>query len=1409
MKFINKTIKELKIANDNNHLLDVFYPNSYLELGSINYDVIEKILDYKLVSIDDVSYFAIQNKGIGSSNVNEDELKKKLPYFYFENIHNKNIGRQLILTYGLIINKTKKHTEQFSPLILLPINLYFIDNNFYIQLISQPLENHVALNQLTKSPIMEMLNERYEHRLDNIYALDKYCLSYKERGYEVKLENYLTFALTLNPPLVLNHDIFDLKNQANHDLENTAYSLHGIELTNITPLNNRERLALLRALSGNSFGISGYLGTGKTTTLLNMAASLAYKGKKVLYLSEMNDTLKHVEKILTKKGLGHLVSNLTNPPTKVNPEIKEFDCNLNEFDTKRLLLSNYNKIKEYERILSDRIQNYRFIDALEEKLLQEQPKEDFVIDELKGYYKHEFLEIVQCLKRLEELRKKIPDIKKSLFVNIPIVHSIKYPNQIITLLFQIRRLFEELNENKLLLENKYGLKKILNYARFKNIITDIQTLELDKVPLCWRGDNLDNFNKALKTFPELKKEIYTIREYELTLEWNYNKIDIDIDSFIIDMYNDLFDETNHDKINDILKNNRDLYNALDYHNNAKMVLKKALDKIQKLISYRININDDKNIIELMKLNEFINNNNIKPKWADIVHYKDLRREINKVFNDINKYYEKENLYNQYFEKIKDTSSAIKYLEKIALSNKKPSKFNNVNIINLINEIKKYEKEKNTIDDLKTYYKELTDLNYTKEGDPLYNLDICYNYFMSIQNKDLQNALSKFFMKVPSYSVNDLSSALNDFSASIAIAINTYDYLLKFFPEPIALTYANKFKFNDKCYDYIIRLREINSIMLGVLKNSSNYVQMDEYTLLKKRLADLNNIKNSVKNNKKYAILYGNLFEEDETKVSDVNTIIRVFSNYIECFENITTLEESLEEERNKEINEVLDSSLNIINEISETFKIYCKIFKDGIGDYYYNDINKVVEYFDCLINAKEELITYLDITSNLQILMKYKLFKFNKLIIENQITDLVNLFRYKYFNTLYQNFINNNEEILATDDFLKTVSETINLEESLANIYAKKLQKPLTRSNDIVNRVDYKEYIQKTDNQKSIYLANTQILNNFLDAKDFDVILIDDAHLLNANVYYKAVQGKQVIVAGEEQQQMTMAASLITRLHKSDIMRFNYRYNSTPLELLKYADNLIGCFKNDVKKNNGFKIIREDVGHYIAGLLVFEPNVVINFLVKDLDKQKTLYEAIVQELVNYNLSNEKIYELLHTNLNVCDIYGGYLLDADYNMVFYDDYISGKTSLNPTITANLFLCKKKILIFDEANEVKSRSEKRIVSRFSSQFKSSMDDSFVHNYSNISLKVIEKLEKKGFEILGSYNDISMVLKRNNTYYGVILYGDPDKSHIDMLSFYRDYISNYKKNNFKIAVLSIIDLAQNFDLAIKKVVGELINE
>ena len=291
-----------KLSNDM-HLKNIFINNSYLELGIIDVKVIQRLLKYELINIDEITYFPVQNKGLGHSNLQDDMLRNYMPYHFFRRLAENNSKLQLFITYGLLQYRSQDNHERFMPIILIPVSIYFENEDILIQMTSLPMENPLIYSVINNSKIFFLQTQSFK----DIYSLDDTLSTIdKMSGFSVRLDNYLTYAQMKEKDIILsyksaqNHSAFLGGDKNKNDLrlfDKVYLSSKNENYTNIV-LNKIQRETLSRLNNGESLNITGYNGTGKTTVLKNFIVNNLANNKKTLYISNSIESIKGIKDFL-------------------------------------------------------------------------------------------------------------------------------------------------------------------------------------------------------------------------------------------------------------------------------------------------------------------------------------------------------------------------------------------------------------------------------------------------------------------------------------------------------------------------------------------------------------------------------------------------------------------------------------------------------------------------------------------------------------------------------------------------------------------------------------------------------------------------------------------------------------------------------------------------------------------------------------------------------------------------------------------------------------------------------------------------------------------------------------------------------------------------------------------------------
>ncbi len=1430
---IRDGINKFIIDNDNRHLQDLYYLNSaYLELGSIDYDVMRRLLNFELIAYEDITYFPIQNKGIGRSEVNNENLRKILPFLFFERLNQKNKNNQLFISYGLLHQKDENNQEIFSPIALIPINIYFENDRIFIQQISRPIENSILINYLNKTKKIEIsANEK----LDSVYALDKYCLSFaKYEEFSLKLENYLTFASLKEPEMKLDRNFFDGESLYPDYLSDCLYDKDEPYLYYSLPLTRKQRQAVYKGAIGDNLVLSGRLGTGKTTTLFNIAMNAIGTGKRVLYVSNMKETLGQVNRLFEEKGMQQHLTDFSNSFASFHQGELLFPSEISNTEPEAESLDqSYRFVKKYVDAMIGRMLDFRFIDLVNQlATIADHPKQKLDIDDLSGIYKSEYLEIHSALESIEENLKKIKSFKNSLWKEIPIINNIKYPNQIFSLIHQVQKNYLIFEEKKEILEKQFGLKPISNYAYLKSVFHDIKGLDIKAFPLSWV--NREIFEQAQEEFRNLKSHIYQIQEMEYLLLSQYENLDsIDIDSEYSRLLGNYFFENNVEKIDRLLEEKVEvsvLINKLLVQIN---IYRKTSGKIISLLNWEF---PESNLVlnEIQNMNRILQSMKFSPEFIRSVtnqNLDDVSRRIKVLIEEIKTAEaEIDSLFkNEDFGKSKDLEQNIVNLERFTnnqtikrsayrlfsnIEKESPNEFSK-----LRENVKRFRVLKNIISDKHQEYKKLTGFDF-EEG-ILENLHKFYSYFHNIPDKLIKSKFIKFIKTVVNIQPDDPKVKKNfrnifDLFSKAYFHINAYYLELTEYGFSVEeIEFSEKIKEIEAIINYLQNLYLSNDRVKQVKKaQEKDYVQAEEYIWLYKTHQGIVEKKKELRDNDHYRYLYGKLYANYDTNINNISRFLQAFKVYSDCFSNDEKLIDSLNEEINQKLILHLDNCEEASDSLTEVFKLYFKVFKDSVSKYYYSSFESILESLDQLINSKDELIGYLGVTDNLKILNQYNLPKLVEFItdLENPENLSIN-FKYTYLETVMKIYLEKHP-FLADYKVMKTCLEAaMNMERDLIRSLEMQTFRQIRRNSSYkfsvfgIRNLDYSAYIRRTDGIKHLFLTSTQILNNFLNPTDFDLIIIDDAHLLSANDYYRALQGKQVVVAGELQLLSSVANNLISRVSNRKSIILDFRFLPTPNNLLVQMQGLRGVSYPDYYNNFGIEIISEKILEYINLLFKENRNYVINLFTSNLNRQKQIYETLTDLFTIQGFSEKEILSILKRNINITDLNDGYLFDADYNIIYLEDYYDLDFEyLVVNLIDVLMLCKKRLIIYDDKDILQGNVE----SRFLTEIRRVISKKEIYLPKNAvgpMKNLVSRLEKAGIKVYASAV-FSLLLLKDDKFYGVLLFWDEENTDYEILNEYREnYLIN--RDIIKTFIIWSLELMESVEKVANRILDGMRND
>ena len=316
---------------------------------------------------------------------------------------------------------------------------------------------------------------------------------------------------------------------------------------------------------------------------------------------------------------------------------------------------------------------------------------------------------------------------------------------------------------------------------------------------------------------------------------------------------------------------------------------------------------------------------------------------------------------------------------------------------------------------------------------------------------------------------------------------------------------------------------------------------------------------------------------------------------------------------------------------------------------------------------------------------------------------------------------------------------------------------------------------------------------------------------MNAEHYYKALNVKQVVVAGLNEIGVSIAKDIVSKIKKKYIIELKKRYVTTPLSLLNNISRASGEFYADEAKNDALCFENRSFDKFVCELLltkdefgkdVIDKDVRINLFVKSLSKKRKLYDDITNELIKY-VSLEDIFYVFIKQLNICDLNHSYLWHSDYNVLILEDYANEMDvyKINNLI-GSLMCTKKKLYVIDEEDLLNKDKKEGFLKAISDLRKKT------HRMNNIVDSVCLKLAKSFAEhklkVLGKCFNYDLVVQKKNKNYGIIIFNAPTNYGEDILNIYRDYYNM----NFNCSIVFLNEIIEDYDAVVKRIIEEVKN-
>lgn len=1420
---------KVKITTNDLHLKNIFLNDYYLEVGNIDVDVMIKILKYELVPVREIAYYPIQNKGLGAFQSENRRLRNEMPYMFFKKLNEKDKIKQLYLTYGLLECYKPNFKDRFMPVFLLPISLYYENDEFLLQLTGKPFENPLIYTIFGEQNRLNFLANK---NLNDIYTLDQSLLLLnKISSFGVKLESYLTFATRKKRNVLENEKIFKFVKITDSNFESKVYGDENYYMQ--IPYTKQQRIFLQKAMTNENLTLSGREGTGKTTVLTDYTINAISKGKKILYISNNEDTIKKVYNHYEEIGLSNIVADFTTSINVLNKKLVEVsELETKEYSDKIEVLNGYyNDVADYEKVMTGRICDFLFKEIIEQLAVLVDIEHNTVdmlteedLEKVDYIHKNEFIVIKSALEKIQTNLYKVGSFKSSVWKEIPIFNTIKYANQIINLVNSLYKSYKVLYENNNKLETEYGMKTTDNFASFKKLVNIVGKVDKKAIPYKWQN-SYEVFKKANDMFNDLKRDLYIYQENEYVLSSNYiDPFSINIKKEIETVLDDRFTLNDKDILDNIFMDSQELKSVIE----QTLFDLKVFDEKKKNISKDIGwdyLKNDREINELIKFIDLINDNVITIRISNAVlnnKYKETINQINRILDDyqntgdeitvmISSHPELKT------ENIKEAKRIIKEEPSKLRSFKRKYGKLSINEINSL--LDRYVELNKTLKKLEEEYYVTTGFKMEDRTDAIEAFKVLNDYIEKIKGEPFLYAVKVFLDGYDSRLGNNKKDTiiknLNSLKKSYYSLKESFKTFANYKLLDDSLSFTRKMGSINLVIDYLGGVFKSNNRVMSKMKNlDTYYVKMSDYLEFDSVIDKYNSSLAVLKNNKEYSNIYCELYNEENTNINNVSKIIQIFNDFGDLFKDSSYLSDGFR--KLKLLKDFVLACEADLDDINETLKIYTRIFKDGVARYYYNDLKSIIDYLSVLSNSKDELVAYLNITNGFETLHGYGLDGLIDYIskIEGD-ENFVNSFQYIFFNRLKERYLSINKLKLSSKEFKELLNKIVDLEGEIRNAVNNNIIKNIndqaikkSYSYEITKR-NYQKYINK-NTIKSLYLANSSILEEKINISKFDVVIIDDAELLSAVEYIGALKGKQIIIAGSFLIHKVFSNSLLSIYFDDKTTIFRERFVPTPKKLLDKVGKVYGIIKNNLHMNNGVEVINDNVEEYIYSLYNDNNNVKINYFIKDIEKQKLFIESLASCFIRNGVKGFEVLRFFDKNLSIVELLNGHPCQSDYNIIDLSEYLYLDSQIEATTAFDrLLLPREKLIICDKNNDINTMesSDRLLFYNNVKQMTYQKSDDELYNFEvldeNMAI-LISALKEKGYTVYPSSSGCDLMVARDEKFIGInILFSK--YSFNEVLNYYRNTKHLYLSNDWNIIYINLM----SFENGLTYIVNEIINQ
>ena len=1401
-KFVNHVSLTNNNQSSNKHLLDILDKNYYIELGNVNLKVLERLLKRKKLRLDELFYPDIVRTGTGMiTEEAENDIDYQVNYLY--SLHQKSSSSKICFTCGTLRYYDEDNIEKFAPIVLIPLSIDYRSREIFMN--GEPQVNIKLLTYLRRQnndSILPTIETWRRHRITDVYSIDSLCIDMHEKtGLSVGTVSYLTLIEVEYREFNLTSDMFEKTKSIFETTDTKLMRDYFHNVLPILPSNIEQKYVILKAHNGDSFVVNGRLGTGKTYSAINIMADFIAQGKKVLYVNQDLDNLNDLRYFLAYLGLEPSVSKLTkNIWNEGNIPLKEISS-YNPFNYELI-----DSLEDLSKIYDKKCHGYPYSYILEKLAILKEAgvKEEFPIEEDVYLERHEIEYLVKILNEIEEDFKHVRKFPENPWSRLLSNKTAPTCDEVMERTIIFDKTNKELVKTLADVCDKFGLHTIKTIREFLTFSEELIAFISVQPLSIWRDPVVrEDTKKALAEINESSDINYSALDMykNITCEgYQKGQMDKTFKEFIKNHYyaNSSNDE-NCVYIDRLLEHNNKLEEFIE---DIKLLNKKSKDSFAELSPiFDINCFAVDEYRLLTSLYTYMCNFNPETSWIDeyLIH-NDTFGSFSKEYHDaIIKLEESSKAFIEYLIPGEDPYTVV---SKIVVSNNLQKAVKK----NLQFPMLKKSKDKinHIIDEIKSFYaaaKVITKYYPKTSGQSVQEWEN-YDEFLNLvtnlthkQHKALVTAFSKCYHE-HNITQDELKNMLKNFSdcANLQMSVeNRFNYYnLKFdgheFLEVVAnfteqLPYLNSaLKLKAKIYSYLPHIEEVTCRDIFSVIN----VDRDYQDVIMKQM----------RNKDKYIHLLGNAYNGFETDVATIYQAIDHFPRFYSRFKSENDACTFIDSTTFNDLLKYASYFTNLYTQWYNKFRQFSTCFFGGLMRYQDLTLTGLIETMKQYVDYLDECPHAYNIEQKLEEFYKLGLKKFADGIHNGIYTkDLSRRFMLTILERLKQAFYDDSFTGFNVEK-LKTLFGDIETNEShfcdtnlfkLRNAQGKEREKK-----HFIRFNDYNNIIKNSDPQKAIFLADVSIINSEISLAPFDLVILDDVHLTTANKFYRINEARQVVVFGDAMFKSSITNTLIKRTGDKSMITFHKRY----IEMNNYFNN-VWHWDNQYIYSTAVKdeiVACEDEEQFVKNIIdsYIKGSKLINIIVGSSYTRREIYSLLIKELRKH-FDSDKTISILNSDIRLIDAKGDSSRICDYVYIYCNDFLYVDEITANLVVRNYINAQRAVYLC----YVKSRIEKEN-GPIEDSIRKVIGEPVVRESltGGITKVLFDRLKEKNIDVEIGFGDLDLMIKTDDKNYGFMLLGKRALNSYSIFDDFAYYVSEYTKRNWKIDVIRMEDLEEDFD-------------